>query len=99
MSRWNAVRAVPGNPVEAAFSIVYGRALAAGARPVLPMGRELLDTGVLARPSGAKGRAGPCRAQTTRAWPLPCASTPHAAGTACRRCGSPAGAGGRRRTP
>ena len=68
----DAVRAVPGDPVEAAFSTVYGYVLAvcarAGVRPVLPVDRELLATRVLER----LGR------RMTR-WLMPCPNYPHVA--------------------
>ena len=68
----DAVRAVPGDPVAAAFSTVCGRVLAvcarAGARPVLPVDREFLATGVLARLGRRKTR-----------WPVPCPSYPRVA--------------------
>jgi len=96
----DAVRAAPWDPVEAAFSAVRGRTLAvcamAGARPVPPVDREFLATGVLERPGRRKAR----RLMPCPDYPRVAAALrmPPAAGAACRRCGSPTGAGGRRRT-
>jgi len=51
-----AVRAVPGDSVEVAFSTVYRRVRAvcrrAGAGPVLPVDREFFTTGAVGRPGG-----------------------------------------------
>ena len=68
----DAVRVMPGDPVEAAFSTVYGRVLAvcarAGVRPVLLMDREFFTTGVLERLGRRKTR-----------WLMPCPNYPRVA--------------------
>ncbi|MDD9808458.1 MAG: hypothetical protein OXU37_08735 [Thaumarchaeota archaeon] len=58
-------RAMQGDPVEAAFSTIHRRVMAvcarAGARPALPVDRELLVTGVLTRLGRRKARRfAPC---------------------------------------
>jgi len=67
-----AVRAVPGDSIEVAFSTVCRRVRAvckrAGAGPVLPVDREFFTTGV-------PGRLG----QHGVRWPVPCPNSPRAA--------------------
>jgi len=96
-----AVRAVPGDSVGAAFSTVYRRVRAvcrrAGVRPTPLVDREFFTTGAVGRPGGTGVR-----------WAMLCPNRPRAAkplheyaAEAARlgAGGSPAGAGGWRRTP